>query len=35
MERDEILNHRKDKFISIGRSNGFINTLGENNRLII
>ncbi len=34
MERDEILNHRKDKFISIGRSNGFINTLGENKSLL-
>ena len=29
MSRDEVLNHRKNKFLSIGRSNGFVSQLDD------
>ena len=29
MSRDEVLNHRKNKFLAIGRSKGFVNQLDE------
>ena len=33
MSRDEVFNHRKNKFLSIGRSKGFINQLDDLNTL--
>tara|TARA_B100001123_G_C15222821_1_gene991981 strand:+ start:112 stop:1218 length:1107 start_codon:yes stop_codon:yes gene_type:complete len=33
MEKDEILNHRKNKFLSIGRNKGFISQSSLNNKL--
>ena len=29
MSRDEVLNHRKNKFLTIGRSKGFISQLDD------
>ena len=34
MSRDEILNHRKNKFLSIGRAKGFNVSSNEDNSLI-
>ena len=34
MTRDEILNHRKNKFLSIGRAKGFNVSSNEDNSLI-
>ena len=33
MSRDEVLNHRKNKFLTIGRSKGFISQLDDLNTL--
>ena len=33
MEKDEILNHRKNKFLSIGRNKGFTTQIGLNENL--
>ena len=35
MSRDEILNHRKNKFLAIGRSKGFVSQLDNLNSLSI
>ena len=35
MSGDEILNHRKNKFLAIGRSKGFVNQLDELNSLSV
>ena len=35
MSRDEVLNHRKNKFLSIGRSKGFVNQLNDSSTLSI
>ena len=33
LNKDEILNHRKNKFLSIGRSDGFVKQLSDENSL--
>ena len=35
MDRDEVLNHRKNKFLNIGRSKGFVSQLDDLNTLSI
>ena len=35
MSRDEVLNHRKNKFLAIGRSKGFVSQLDNLNSLSI
>ena len=35
MNKEEILNHRKNKFLKIGRNNGFINNIEDTSTLTI